>query len=79
MTEEVKVDETQGSCGSCGCGGGSCATHQSDDSAPAEESKDSGLMSTLSAHRGTEEMALAFLLAITPLVVLTFFGQAGLL
>jgi hypothetical protein len=30
-------------------------------------------------HRGNEEMALAFLLALTPLVVLTFFGQVGLL
>ncbi len=29
--------------------------------------------------RGSEEIALAFLLALTPLVVLTFFGQVGLI
>jgi hypothetical protein len=34
---------------------------------------------TWTKHRGSEEVALAFLLALTPLVVLTFFGQVGLL
>lgn len=67
MEEEIK-DVTAG--GSCGCDGGSC-THQ-------EESSD-GLMETLTKHRGSEEVALAFLLALTPLAVLTFFGQIGLI
>lgn len=30
-------------------------------------------------HEGKEEIALAFLLALMPLVVLTFFGQVGLI
>lgn len=34
---------------------------------------------TFTKHRGSEEIALAFLLALTPLVVLTFFGQVGLI
>ena len=37
------------------------------------------LMAHFTKHRGNEEMAFAFLLALTPLAVLTFFGQAGLL
>lgn len=67
MTEEIKA-ATQGD--SCECENGSC-THQE---APQES-----VMSHLTKHRGSEEIAFAFLLALTPLAVLTFFGQAGLL
>ena len=67
MTEEIKA-ATQGD--SCECENGSC-THQE---APQES-----IMSHLTKHRGSEEMAFAFLLALTPLAVLTFFGQVGLL
>ena len=35
--------------------------------------------SFLTKHRDVEEAAFAFLLALTPLVVLTFFGQVGLI
>ncbi len=38
---------------------------------PTEEPKQEG--------SGREEIALAFLLALMPLVVLTFFGQVGLI
>lgn len=31
------------------------------------------------AHRESQEMAFAFLLALMPIITLTFFGQVGLL
>jgi hypothetical protein len=67
MTEEIKAT-VEGE--ACECEPGSC-THQV---APKES-----IMSHLTKHRGNEEMAFAFLLALTPLAVLTFFGQVGLL
>ena len=66
MTEEIK---NVTSAEACGCDEGSC-TH-----AKAEE----GVVASLTKHRGSEEIAFAFLLALTPLAVLTFFGQVGLL
>jgi hypothetical protein len=63
MTEEIIDASTQ----SCKCDDGECA-HQ-------EMAKD-GMWTK---PRGSEELALAFLLALTPLTVLSFFGQAGLL
>lgn len=69
MDEEIKDQESQ-TAPECGCEGGNCSTHQTESD---------NVMQTLTKHRGSEEMALAFLLALTPLVILTFFGQVGLL
>lgn len=68
MNEEMK---SVTSVSDCGCEEGSCS-HQ-------EEINESGLVASLKKHRGSDEIALAFLLALTPLVVLTFFGQVGLI
>ncbi|MDD5083969.1 MAG: hypothetical protein PHT88_03490 [Candidatus Moranbacteria bacterium] len=65
MNDEIK-DITTGE--SCTCEGDTCP-HQ-------EETQETGFMTK---YRGSEEIALAFLLALTPLVVLTFFGQVGLI
>lgn len=68
--DEIK---NEGETSSCGCDTGSCTTHQE---TPQEET---GIMAALKKSHHNDEMALALLLAITPLVVLTFFGQVGLL
>ena len=52
----------------CECEGGDCAHKE------VTQEK-----SAWTKHRGSEEIAFAFLLALTPLVVLTFFGQVGLI
>ncbi len=65
MNEEIKGVATETK--ACGCDGGSCM-HQ-------EES----IAGFMTKHRGSREMEFAFLLALTPLAVLTFFGQVGLL
>ena len=65
--EEHFVEEHQEDCGPNGC---EHATLE-ESSAETEESAFDY------AHE--EQVALAFLLALTPLVVLTFFGQVGLL
>ena len=65
MNEEIKGSVEAAA---CGCEGENCA-HQ-------EETTQA---SVWTKHHGTEEIALAFLLALTPLTVLTFFGQVGLL
>ena len=44
-----------------------------------EEQSSTEAKGMFTKHRGSEELALAFLLALTPLVVLTFFGQVGLI
>lgn len=54
------------------CTGEGCS-HESHADEPTSEPTPS------STTMGNEEMALAFLLAIVPLVVLTFFGQVGLI
>jgi hypothetical protein len=65
MNEEIQgTPQAQ----ACGCEGESCS-HK-------EETKEAGLMTK---HRGNDELAFALLLALTPLAVLTFFGQVGLL
>lgn len=53
------------------CTGDNCP-HESHADEPTSEP-------TSSTNVPNEEMALAFLLAIVPLVVLTFFGQVGLI
>lgn len=62
--EETKLQETIESPKACGCEGGSCAHESEEPTTPAA---------------WNEEVALAFLVALTPLAVLTFFGQIGLL
>lgn len=56
-------------------------THQcTGDNCPHESHADEPMPSEpTSSTMGSDEMALAFLLAIVPLVVLTFFGQVGLI
>jgi hypothetical protein len=71
MTAEIINDTVEKS---CGCEDGTSCAHTEE--APKAES----LMETLTKQRGVDgEVALAFLLALTPLVVLTFFGQIGLI
>jgi hypothetical protein len=53
---------------SCGCG---------EDCSCSTETKQS-LLSHLTKDRGNEEIAFAFLLALTPLLTLSLFGQIGL-
>lgn len=55
------------------CTGEGCS-HESHADEPTSEPTPSS-----TTTMGNEEMALAFLLAIVPLVVLTFFGQVGLI
>ncbi len=63
MTEEIK-DATPVA---CGCEGENCS-HQ-----------DQSSKGLLTKWHGNPEIELAFLLALTPLVVLTLFGQIGLI
>lgn len=73
MNEEIKdVTAVESTPVACGCEGDSCSHKE-------ETPQEGGLMETLTKTRGSEEIALAFLLALTPLVVLTFFGQIGLI
>lgn len=66
MNEDIKTQDPETVSAACGCGeGGQCDTHKNEN--------------MFTKHRGSEEIALAFLLALTPLMVLTFFGQVGLL
>lgn len=67
--EETKLQgETIESPRACGCQGDSCP----------HETEEEG-MQTPAPSAWNEEVALAFLVALTPLAVLTFFGQIGLL
>jgi hypothetical protein len=71
MTEEIQgVPQVE----ACGCEPGGTCPHQDE-----LQTQKPSLMDTLKAHRGNNEMALAILLALTPLAVLTFFGQVGLI
>lgn len=69
--DEIINQDPQTSAKMCGCEDGSCP-HE-DATAPQEGEN------VFTKHHNNDEIALAFLLALTPLVVLTFFGQVGLL
>jgi hypothetical protein len=86
-TPVVSTDEK-----ACGCEGDSCSHTKGTSSLMETLTKEHDLVETftkqrdfgkvgevLTASHNVEEIALAFLLALTPLAVLTFFGQVGLI